>query len=129
MKENNKKREKWLHVRLTKQEFEQFHKDLSKTTDTKASAYARKMLLQKPVVISYRNDGLKDVLNELTTLKKELNSIAVNFNQAVKKLNMFSEQEVRAHLPKLEIDQKALVTVLGKIDHYLSKTAQLWLRS
>ena len=59
----------------------------SKTTCRKLSEYARNVLLQKPVIIKFRNQSADDFLDEMILLKNELNAIGNNYNQSVKRLH------------------------------------------
>ncbi len=47
----------------------------------------REVVLQKPVLINFRNQSADDFLKDMLGLKKELNAIGNNFNQAVHKLH------------------------------------------
>lgn len=53
----------------------------------KLSEYARNVLLQKPVQVKVRNQSADEILSALLKIKKELNAIGNNFNQAVHKLH------------------------------------------
>ncbi len=78
----NKKR---LHVRFTPKEFEKINSRFAKTTCRKISEYSRNILLGKPVTFYTRNQSLDEFMLEMIRLRKELNHIGHNFNQAVKK--------------------------------------------
>ena len=54
----------------------------------KLSDYARKILLGKPIVATYRNQSLDDFMTEMFVLRNELNAIGNNFNQVVKRLHI-----------------------------------------
>lgn len=45
------------------------------------------VLLKKPVTINYRNQSADEILSAMRQLKKELNDVGNNFNQAVHKLH------------------------------------------
>jgi hypothetical protein len=69
-------------------ELQELKKLKSHSTERSVSNYARKVLLQKPVIIRYRNSSADEFLNQMMELKKELNAIGNNFNQAVHKLHV-----------------------------------------
>jgi hypothetical protein len=98
MEEENKNRTRWLHLRLTSAEYEILQKQFGKSTCRKLSEYARKNLLQKPVVLKYRNESLDELMSELILLRKDLNGIGNNFNQAVKKLHTLVQTSEFKHL-------------------------------
>ena len=63
--ENEKKqtRNHWLHLRLYEVEKTQIHKAFLKTTQRKVSDYARKILLGKPMIATYRNASIDGLMN------------------------------------------------------------------
>ena len=85
MKNENRKR--IVGIRFTIKEYEQIEKKWKDSTCRKLSEYVRKIVFNKPIVATYRNKSLDDLMTELIQLKKELNGIGNNFNQAVKKLH------------------------------------------
>lgn len=130
MKKDNANRTKWLHVRLTDKEFEALQKQFSKTTQRKISGYARDILLGKPMVGSYRNQSLQDILAELSKLRKDLNGIANNFNQAVHKLHVSDNSyEVKTWVRTHENIGEELLKHITQVHAFINKTAEKWLRS
>jgi hypothetical protein len=108
-----KVRKKMVVVRMNDEEYQQLEKLRQKTTTKYLSSYARKILLQKPVVVKYRNTSADEFLKEMILLKKELNSIGNNFNQAVHKLHLVEKiPEFRTWILNYDL-QKAL---LGKTE-------------
>ena len=87
MKEKKQIRSKWLTIRLSEAEENKLNKFFNSTTSNSLSEYAREVLLQQPVTVLYRNQSADEFLSEMILLKKELNAIGNNFNQAVHKLH------------------------------------------
>ena len=87
MKETNKIRSKWLTLRLNEDEEKKLLQLYSRTTSSGLSEYARDVLLRAPINVLYRNQTADEFLEEMILLKKELNAIGNNFNQAVHKLH------------------------------------------
>jgi len=87
MKETKKIRSVWLTIRLNEDEDNKLNKLYGRTTSNSLSEYARNVLLKEPVNIRYRNQSADEFLTEMIQLKKELNAIGNNFNQAVHKLH------------------------------------------
>lgn len=129
MKDKNNNRNKWLHLRLNNKEYEQIQKGFDTAIHDKLSDYARYLLLKKPVIASYRDTTMQDMLAELTTLKKDLHGVAVNYNQAVKKLNALGNSEVIAYLPQLQNKHKKVLATLQSVDALIHKISEKWLRS
>ncbi|WP_407430563.1 plasmid mobilization protein [Arcticibacter sp.] len=122
-------REKWLHLRLTEDELSSIRLAFSKTTQRKMSDYARKILLGKPIVATYRNSSLDELMNELISLKKDLNGIANNFNQAVHKLHTLDHlTQFDEWLCRHEELRKLLFSKIEEIRLVMLKLGEEWLR-
>jgi hypothetical protein len=88
MSENDANKKKgWISFRVKPEEYDKIHQHLGNTTHKKLSEYARKVLLNKPVTIKYRNESADVIMTAMIQLKNELNSVGNNINQAVKKLH------------------------------------------
>lgn len=130
MEEENKNRTRWLHLRLTSAEYEILQKQFGKSTCRKLSDYARKNLLQKPVVFKYRNESLDELMRELILLRKELNGIGNNFNQAVKKLHTLVQiSEFKHWITVYEIEKKVLFNSINQIKKHIENLSEKWLQS
>lgn len=130
MEEKNKNRTRWLHLRLTPDEFEILEKRFKKSTCRKISEYARKNLMRKPVVLKYRNESLDELMRELILLRKELNAIGNNFNQAVKKLHTLSQiSDFKYWILVSKTDKKKLFEYIELIQKHTQNLASKWLQS
>lgn len=128
MKEQNN-RTKWLHLRLTPEEYQKIVKEFSKSTCRKLSDYARKNLMQKPIVNTYRNQSLDDFMAEMIRLRGELNAIGNNFNQAVKKLHTLQQiSDFKHWLISYELEKKILFNKVDEIKKEIQKFAESWLQ-
>jgi hypothetical protein len=130
MKENLKNRTKWLHLRLNTKEYELLQTHFKKSTCPKISDFARKNLMQKPIVEKYRNESLDDIMSELIQLRVELNAIGNNFNQAVKKLHTLQQiPEFKTWIIKYESQKNKLLFFIEEIKNNIQNIAQKWLQS
>ena len=129
MKEQNNNRTKWLHLRLSPDEHQKIVKEFSKSTCRKLSDYARKNLLQKPIVKTYRNQSLDDFMAEMMRLRGELNAIGNNFNQAVKKLHTLNQiSDFKHWLISYELEKKILFNKVDEVKKQIQKIAESWLQ-
>lgn len=129
MKEKPNIRDKWLHVRLNKEEYNQLKRSFGRTTEQKLSVYARKILLGKPMIQGTRDRSLEDILAVLVKLRLDLNGIGNNYNQVVHKLHTLDHiHEFKAWINAHEQEQKAMLDHIESIRDYLDKTAVKWLR-
>lgn len=128
MKEQDNKT-KWLHLRMSEEEHKSLIKAFRKSTCRKLAEYARKALLAKPVVGSYRNQSLDDFMAEMIRLRNELSAVGNNFNQAVKKLHTLDRsQQVEQWMIVTEMDRRSLQRSIESIEKTIGKIADQWLR-
>ncbi len=127
MNETNNNRTLWLHVRLNPKEHHQLMTAFGKTTTSKLSEYARKVLLGKPIIASHRNSSLDDLMAELIRLRKELNGLGNNFNQLVKRLhNSQDSGGIVSLLHHYENDKLLLLKQVEAIQLLLEKYDAKW---
>lgn len=122
-------RKKMVVVRMNETEFNQLEKFQQKTTDKDVSSYLRKVALQKPVTVKYRNESADDFLLDMLNLKKELNAIGNNFNQAVHKLHILDKiPEFRVWVQQYDGLQKVLISKVDEIKLRMNQLYEQWLQ-
>ena len=129
MKKNEKEvRKHFVKTRMNDAELNELTKLQQKTTEKDVSSYLRKVALQKPVTVKYRNQSADDFLKQMLELKKELNGIGNNFNQAVHKLHILDKiPEFRVWVNQYEGLQKALVSKVEEIKLRMNQLYEKWL--
>ena len=129
MKKPDENRSKLILIRLKPKELEFLQRRLKKSMLRNMSEYTREILLEKEVTYTYRNKSMDDVLEELIQIRRELNYIGHNFNQAVHKLNG------AMGMPEAKLWQNMLIVlrdqlepsirgIKEKIDNYSEKWSQ-----
>lgn len=109
-------------------EYNELEKLCSDTTCRQLSDYARKVLLEKPVNVKYRNVSVDDFLTDMLALKKELNAIGNNFNQSVHKLHILRQlPDFHSWVIRNEHDKKILFQKISEIMNRLNELYKLWL--
>jgi MobC-like protein len=122
-------RTKVLQVRLSADEFDAINKRFSKTTCRKISEYGRKILLGKTVTVFNRNQSLDEFMGEMIQLRKELNYIGHNFNQAVRKLHTLEAcAQYQTWILFQESRQKQLQDKVSSIQEKINKISDQWLQ-
>lgn len=122
-------RRKMVVVRMNETEFNQLEKFQRKTTDKDVSSYLRKVALQKPIIVKYRNESADDFLLDMLNLKKELNAIGNNFNQAVHKLHILDKiPEFRVWVKQYDGVQKVLISKVDEIKLRMNQLYEQWLQ-
>jgi hypothetical protein len=128
-KQENEVRSKMVVVRMNETEFELAEKFRKKTTERYPSTYMRKLSLQKPVTVKYRNESADDFLMDMLNLKKELNAIGNNFNQAVHKLHLLDKiPEFRIWVQQYDGLQKVLISKVEEIKLRMNQLYEQWLQ-
>jgi hypothetical protein len=128
-KQENEVRSKMVVVRMNETEFELAEKFRKKTTERYPSTYMRKLSLQKPVIVRYRNESADDFLLDMLNLKKELNAIGNNFNQAVHKLHILDKiPEFRVWVQQYDGLQKVLISKVEEIKLRMNQLYEQWLQ-
>ena len=116
-------------VRMNETQFNHLEKFQQQTTEKDTSSYLRKVALQKPVTVKYRNESADDFLLDMLNLKKELNAIGNNFNQAVHKLHILDKiPEFRVWVQQYDSLQKALVSKVDEIKLRMNQLYDQWLQ-
>ena len=127
MKTENRKR--IVGVRFTTKEYEQIENKWKDSTCRKLSEYVRKIIFNKPIVATYRNKSLDDLMTEMIQLKKELNGIGNNFNQAVKKLHTLHQiPEFKDWIEVYEAEKNLLLNKVEEIKNVTGKIGEQWLQ-
>jgi MobC-like protein len=128
-KQETEVRNKMVVVRMNETEFEVAEKFRKKTTERYPSTYMRKLSLQKPVTVKYRNQSADDFLLDMLNLKKELNAIGNNFNQAVHKLHLLDKiPEFRIWVQQYDGMQKILINKVEEIKLRMNQLYEQWLQ-
>lgn len=117
----------WISFRVKPAEYQKIHGLFSKTTHRKLSEYARNVLLQKPVTIKVRNESADQYLDEMIGLKKELNAIGINYNQAIRKLHTLNHTgEVNLWLNSHEPLHQNFLQLTERIFQKLNEIHRRW---
>jgi MobC-like protein len=129
MRVKNLSRSRIIGLRLTLKEYEQLEKKWKASTCRKLSDYVRRMIFEKPIVTTYRNQTLDDLMAEAIKLRNELNGIGNNFNQAVKKLHTLHQiTEFRSWLITYEMEKQILLNKVDEIKNHIKKMGEKWLQ-
>lgn len=122
-------RNKMVVVRMNESEINQLTKFQKRTTEKDTSSYLRKVALQKPITVKYRNESADDFLMDMLNLKKELNAIGNNFNQAVHKLHILDKiPEFRVWVQQYDGLQKVLISKVDEIKLRMNQLYEQWLQ-
>jgi hypothetical protein len=118
---------RWVNVRFSPEEYSKLYNSFKQTSKRKLSEYVRFVLLQKPVTVYTKNISHDKFLTELIHLKRELNAIGNNLNQAVKKLHSLetSAQDYR-WLENFERVTSNYLELVQKINSKIVQISDQW---
>lgn len=121
-------RKKMIVVRMNEAELKLLASLQKKTTEKDISSYLRKLALHKPVTVKYRNQSADDFLLDMLSLKKELNAIGNNFNQAVHKLHLLDKiPEFRNWIIQYDSLHRQFMQTTETIQSRINELYQQWL--
>ena len=127
MKKQKLNRTKIIMVRLTTTEYEELLKKYRSTICRKLSNYLRNVLISGQVTVLTRNQSLDDFMAEMIALRKELNAIGNNFNQAVHRLHLLEKiPEFRIWIMQAEDEKKILLQMISEIKNRINQFAEKW---
>jgi hypothetical protein len=92
------------------------------------SEFIRAVLLDKPLVTTYRNASQDSLLEAMALLTKELNAIGNNVNQSVKRLHTLREHESASWTAKYAAESMRLEIKVNEAKALLNAIAERWLR-
>jgi hypothetical protein len=127
MEKPEENRSRRLIVRFKPAEFELIEKRFKKTLFRKLSEYSRNVLLEKSITVSYRDKAMDDVLEELILLRRELNAIGNNLNQAVYQINAaHGNADGRLWASLLATITGKVEPAINQIKERMNQYAELW---
>jgi len=127
MENDNENRSKWIKVRLKPSEEELLNRRYKKSTFQNLSEFGRAMILGKPVTIIHRDKSMDEVLEELILLRRELNHIGNNLNQAVRNINSaHGFPDTRLWINLLTVINGKLEPSITQIKEQINQYADLW---
>ena len=116
MEKTRNVRNRWVNVRMNQEEFEKLETNRKKTTERNNSDYIRKIAFDQPVKILTRDASQDALTNEIIRLRKELNAVGQNFNQAIRKLHTLKMiPEFRAWINEYEQTRKQVAATAEMI--------------
>ncbi|MBS1519833.1 MAG: hypothetical protein JST50_02460 [Bacteroidetes bacterium] len=127
MSEKEENRSRWYNIRLKPDEYRLLNGRFQKTQFRKLSEYMRSVLLEKPVTVNYRDKAMDDVLEELVLLRRELNAIGNNLNQAMRNINAaHGDADTRLWMNLMSIINSKLEPSIAQIKERMNQYADIW---
>lgn len=129
MSDKKQNRTRFVGLRFTEIEHQKLTDRSSKTTTPEISEYIRRILFNKEITVKHRNQSLDEFMAEIILLRKELNALGNNFNQAVKKLHTLHQiSEFRSWINLYEKDKEDLLNKVTEIKDRINLISDEWLQ-
>ena len=114
-----------LNIRLDQKEWDKVHKLTSNSTCRSVSEYARKVLLEKPVRVFYRNQSFDDFEETMVGVLAQLETFGNDFDLLVKKSLSMDMAGMGSTIPVLLDCQRQFLATAGQIKVHIEKLADL----
>jgi hypothetical protein len=115
-----------LNIRLDQKEWDKLHKLTSNSTCRSISEYSRKILLDKPIRVFYRNQSFDDFEETMVHVLAQLETFGDNFNLLVKKSLPFENlSDLKPLLPSLLECAQSFTRTAEEIKFHVKKLADL----
>lgn len=122
-------RKRIIGLRLTGSEYAELEKSWKGSTVRKLSEYVRRLLFGKSLTVYTRNKSVDELIAELVVLRRELNAIGVNFNQAVHRLNMLDHSpQMEVWVQSFERDKRRFFSAVESIQARMKLISSSWLQ-
>ncbi|MDN5289048.1 MAG: plasmid mobilization relaxosome protein MobC [Mucilaginibacter sp.] len=129
MKEKKSGRTRIVAFRLMPGEYTRLETTCKKTTIRHLSECLRRLIFNKPVTRYVRNQSLDEFMAEMVLLRKELNAIGLNFNQAVRRLHTLDHvSQMQFWLKGFEQDKDVLFCKVEEIKNRINLISDQWLQ-
>lgn len=127
MENQEENRSHRLIVRFKPAEFELIERRFKKTMFRNLSEYTRNVLLEKNITVTYRDKAMDDVLEELILLRRELNAIGHNLNQAIRQINSaHGSADTRLWANLLTTVNSKVEPAIEQIKERMNYYAEIW---
>ncbi|PHK32418.1 hypothetical protein VF13_38790 [Nostoc linckia z16] len=128
MKRVSNNRIKWVHLRLSPAEHKIILHKRANSTCRNLSQYLRNVLLDRPIVTTYRNLSQDDMIQQIVILNQELNAIGNNLNQVTKRLHTLQPSEAQSWGMQFSAQAEAILKHIAEVKELIGKIAERWLR-
>lgn len=127
MEKETETRSRKVTTRFYPSEYEVLEKRFKKTPYKDMSEYSRHVILEKEITVTYRDKAMDEVLEELILLRRELNAIGNNLNQAVRNINSaHGGADTRLWTNLLGVVNAKLEPTIIHIKDRMNQFAELW---
>ena len=126
VKSNN--RIKWIHLRLSQAEHKELMTKRANSNCRNLSHYIRDVILNRPIVATYRNLSQDEMVQQMVLLNGELNALGNNLNQITKRLHTLRPSEQELWGLQFTSHSESILLKLSEVKDIVQNIAERWLR-
>lgn len=129
MKKPASNQSRTVYFQVDSARYQSLKEKCAQSTCRSLAEYLRKLILQEPVTVKYRNASLDDLITELCLTRRLLAEAVKAFERS--ELNVpaaNSEQQLTSWLKTHESDRRQITFLIDQIHQYCRKTTYLWLQ-
>ncbi|WP_300601987.1 hypothetical protein [Niabella sp.] len=118
-----------IKLRVNQRHFDRLSKMLSESHYRNMSELLRDIVCERKVVIYTRDESISVVMEELSRIRKELNAIGNNTNQAAKQINAtVDKNKILVFGVELSEQHRQVLQLTEQLFPIISQLAKKWLR-
>ena len=115
-------------TRIRNDKYQELYSIASKTKDQTVSSIIRDIIHNNQVKVYTHDESTDLLLEELSSLRSELNAIGVNFNQITKHFNTYPEEDKKRFYAKIGFEKYEQVeTKINRLQEMISNLCKKWL--
>jgi MobC-like protein len=118
---SQKARLRRLNIRLDQKEWDKLHKLTSNSTCRSVSEYSRKVLLEKPVTVFYRNRSFDEFEQQMNTVLPVLETTSTQFTELIQQMKASNSPQMWQSLPLLQDYSRRMATSAQEIRNNIEK--------
>lgn len=130
MRKNNPSNIRCIYVGLKLEEYAKIELQYKASTCRNKSEYIRNLIYNRPITILYRNQSLDDLIEEITILNNEINTIK---NELSKNLEIMykhkNSSEYNQKIQEIELKIAKLHQIIDQVKNQIIKITDKWLLS
>lgn len=120
---------RWLNVRISKADHKRLFDEFKNTTCRSFSQYIMAILLTRKIVSYSRNKSLDEVMTEVVSIRKELNTVGKNLNQALRLLQVSTKEKERKYWQDMLLKEtRAFTERQESLQNIFDKLGEHWLQ-
>ncbi len=130
MRKNDPSNIRCIYVGLKLEEYAKIELQYKASTCRNKSEYIRNLIYNRPITMLYRNQSLDDLIEEITILNKEINTIKNELSKTLEIMCMHkNSSEFNQKIQEIELKIANLHQIIDQVKNQMIKITDKWLLS